>query len=65
MKSAKFENNGLTIVEQKNVIENSYNLLLTEFRRTKLETFKGKCFMVGVTVVPVQVSKSNEFYINC
>ena len=31
-KSAIIENNSLTIGEQKNAIENFYNLLLTEFR---------------------------------
>ena len=30
-KLAKFQNNGLTIREQKNGIENFYNLLLTEY----------------------------------
>ena len=31
-KSAIFENNRLTIGQQKNAIQNFYNLLLTEFR---------------------------------
>ena len=31
-KSVIFENNGLTIGEQKNAIKNFYNLLLTDFR---------------------------------
>ena len=31
-----FENNGLTIGEQKNAIQNFYNPLLTEFRHMQL-----------------------------
>ena len=40
-----FENNGLTIGEQKNAIEKFYTLLLTEFR-DMLEMMKNTRFMI-------------------